>query len=82
MFAMLVPRISTFYIDHHLLAQSLDDGFNWAEALHSYGIKLDAWTLDADKPIAAENARRLYNAGVDQFTTNTPAALSTLLNEK
>jgi glycerophosphoryl diester phosphodiesterase len=78
----LVPRVSTFYIDHLLLAQSLDDGFNWAEALHSYGIKLDAWTLDADNPIAATNARRLYEAGVDQFTTNTPAALSMLLDGK
>jgi hypothetical protein len=78
----LVPQISTFYIDHLLLAQSLDDGFNWAEALHSYGIKLDAWTMDVDKPVAVANASRLYAAEVDQFTTNTPAALSALLNGK
>jgi glycerophosphoryl diester phosphodiesterase len=74
------PGISTIYIDHRLLAKSLDDGFNWAEALHSFGVKLDAWTLDADNAVAVANAKRLYQAGVDQFTTNTPAALSVLLN--
>ena len=75
----LVPGLSTFYISHDLLAQSLDDGFNWAEALHQRGIKLDAWTLDADKPVAMANAKRLLAAGVDQFTTNTPAALTAML---
>jgi glycerophosphoryl diester phosphodiesterase len=76
----LIPRISTFYIDHKLIAQSLDDGFNWAEALHNYNIKLDAWTLDTTNPNAVINARRLLNAGVDQFTTNTPAELAALLH--
>lgn len=75
----LVPRVSTFYIEHKLLAQSLDDGFNWAEALHGCGIKLDAWTLDADDALAVTHARRLLDAGVDLFTTNTPAALAILL---
>jgi glycerophosphoryl diester phosphodiesterase len=82
MLANQVAGISTFYIDHKLLAQSLDEGFNWAEALHSFDIRLDAWTLDADNPVAVANARRLYAAGVDQFTTNTPEALAALLNEK
>jgi glycerophosphoryl diester phosphodiesterase len=77
----LVPGLSTFYIDHKLLVQSLDDGFNWADALHSFGIKLDAWTLDVDKPVAVANAQRLYKAGVDQFTTNTPHELPALLTE-
>jgi glycerophosphoryl diester phosphodiesterase len=77
----LVPRLSTFYISHKLLAQALDDGFNWAEMLHAHQIKLDAWTLDAGvgKQQAEVNAVRLLAAGVDQFTTNTPAALSSLL---
>jgi glycerophosphoryl diester phosphodiesterase len=70
-----VPGISTFYIDHKLLAQSLDDGFNWAAALHERGVKLDAWTLDMGNPIAEINAQRLLAAGVDQFTSNTPTAL-------
>jgi glycerophosphoryl diester phosphodiesterase len=78
----LVPRVSTFYIDHRLLAQSLDDGFNWADALHSVGIKLDAWTLDVGNPVAETNARRLLAAGVDQFSTNTPRALASFLSEQ
>lgn len=78
----LVPGVSTFYISHKLLAQSLDDGFNWAEELHNNNIKLDAWTLDADRPQAVINAGRLLAAGVDQFTTNTPATLRELLNGK
>lgn len=75
-----VPDISTFYISHELLAQSLDDGFNWATALHAAGIILDAWTLDSTNAQAVEHARRLLAAGVDQFTTNTPAALRELLS--
>ncbi len=75
----LVPKVSTFYVDHKLLARSLDDGFNWAEALHAGGIKCDAWTLDVGDPLAEANAKRLLKAGVDQFTSNTPLALGALL---
>jgi glycerophosphoryl diester phosphodiesterase len=75
----LVPGASTFYIDYRLLDRSLDDGFNWAEMLHAYGIRLDAWTLDADDPRAVAALPRLVEAGVDQFTTNTPDALADLL---
>lgn len=71
----LVPRVSTFYVNHHLLARSLDDGFNWAEALHAVGIKLDAWTMDVTNLVAMANLPRLVAAGVDQITTNTPLAL-------
>lgn len=75
----LVPGARIFYINHRFLVQGLDDGFNWADALHREGIRLDAWTLDADVPVAAANAPRLLEAGVDQFTTNTPGALRRLL---
>ncbi len=75
----LAPKVSTFYIDHKLLARSLDDGFNWAEALHSAGIKCDAWTLDVGNSQAEANVKRLLSAGVDQFTSNTPLALAALL---
>lgn len=80
----LVPDVSVFYIDHTLLTQSLQDGFSWAEPLHTRGIKLDAWTMDvraanAGAPIAAE-AVRLQRAGVDLFTSNTPRALATVLD--
>lgn len=75
-----VPNVNTFYVQHHLLVQSLNNGFNWAEALHADGIALDAWTLDADDPIVSVNAPRLLQAGVDLLTTNTPWALRKLLN--
>jgi glycerophosphoryl diester phosphodiesterase len=76
----LVPRASTFYISHTLIAQSLDDGFNWAEMLHEFGIQLDAWTMDAGNAAAERNASRLLHAGVDLFTTNTPHTMSKMLN--
>ncbi len=75
----LVPGVSTFYVSYSFLARSLDDGFNWAEALHRASIRLDAWTLDVGNPNAMANARRLLEAGVDQFTTNTPVELRALL---
>ncbi len=74
--ASLVPDVSAFYMEHWLLAQSLRDGFNWAEALHQRGILLDAWTMDASSPGAMENLPLLREAGVDLFTTNTPLALA------
>ena len=61
-----------------MLLRGLDDGFNLADWLHERRVRLDAWTLDADKPAAAA-LPRLCAAGVDQFTTNTPRALSALL---
>jgi glycerophosphoryl diester phosphodiesterase len=76
----LVPEVATFYINHDLLVRSLEDGFNWASDLHRAGIKVDAWTLDADNPVAVANARRLFAAGVDQFTTNTPMDLANIIH--
>lgn len=78
-FIGLVPDVSVFYLEHHLIAQSLRDGFNWAEALKQRGIKLDAWTMDVTNPAALENLSPLREAGVSLFTSNTPQALSTLL---
>jgi glycerophosphoryl diester phosphodiesterase len=75
-----LPDTSTWYVSHHLIARCLDDGFNMAAWLHENGVRLDAWTLDVDKPAAVTNAPRLRDAGVDLFTTNTPTALAALLN--
>jgi glycerophosphoryl diester phosphodiesterase len=74
-----VPAATTLYVNHGFLVQSLEDGFNWASDLHRAGIKVDAWTLDADDPVAITNARRLLEAGVDQFTTNTPSELANVI---
>ena len=75
----LVSDVSVFYLEHTLIAQSLKDGFSWAEVVHEHGIKLDAWTMDVTNPHAMENLKPLYEAGVDLFTTNTPLALARLL---
>lgn len=74
----VTPGMSTWYVSHHLITRALDDGFNMAAWLHDCGIRLDAWTLDVGKP-SSDHARRLRDAGVDQFTTNTPLALADLL---
>jgi glycerophosphoryl diester phosphodiesterase len=75
----LVPDTSAFYLEHPLIMQSLEDGFNWAEALQERGIKLDAWTMDVTDPVVPATAPRFLAAGVDMFTTNTPRALAELL---
>jgi glycerophosphoryl diester phosphodiesterase len=76
----IVPDVCAFYLEHTLVAQSLRDGFNWAETLHQHGIRLDAWTMDVTNPVAVQNLQPLLEAGVDLFTSNTPKALASLLN--
>ena len=75
----LVPTARIWYVSHHLLAKCLDDGFNMAQWLHQHNVKLDAWTLDVDNPVALTNSTRLRDAGVDLFTTNTPNAMASHL---
>jgi glycerophosphoryl diester phosphodiesterase len=75
----LVPTARIWYVSHYLLAQCLDDGFNMAQWLHEHNVKLDAWTLDVDKPVALAHATRLRDAGVDLFTTNTPTEMASHL---
>jgi len=72
----LVPTARVWYVSHYLLTQALNDGFNMAQWLHEHQVKLDAWTLDVDKPVALANAIGLRDAGVDLFTTNTPNAMA------
>ena len=74
-----VEDISVFYLDYKMIAQSLVDGFNWADALHARGIQLDSWTMDVSNPDAVQKALPLLRAGVDLFTSNTPLALGALL---
>ncbi|MBK8026740.1 MAG: hypothetical protein IPK19_36490 [Chloroflexi bacterium] len=74
-----IAEVSTWYVNYRLLARALDDGFNMTAWLHGVGLKMDAWTMDANKPTAVEQLSRLKAAGVDQFTTNTPRALAALL---
>ncbi len=76
---LALPDASTWYVNHHLINRCIEDGFNMAEWLFAHGITLDAWTLDVGRDGIAERAPRLRDAGVAQFTTNTPRALAALL---
>ncbi len=75
----LVPNASTFYVRHPLIARAMADGFNPAAFLHAHGIQLAAWTTDIGNPAAEANLPTLTTAGVDLFTSNTPAALASQL---
>lgn len=77
--AGLVPGCSTFYLNYTMVMQALKDGFNWAEACHEHGIRLDIWTLDVHDEQRRQIAIRLREMGVDLFTTNTPTALAAAL---
>jgi glycerophosphoryl diester phosphodiesterase len=73
-----IPEVSTWYVNHKLLTRGLEEGFNMATWLHERGIRLDAWTLDIGR-VPESDILNLRDAGVDQFTTNTPLALGQLL---
>jgi glycerophosphoryl diester phosphodiesterase len=74
------PPGAAWYIDAGLLAQALDDGFDWVAYLHDRGVEVDAWTLDAHRPKRAALARRLAAQEVDRITTNNAVALSQVLD--
>ena len=73
------PAGAAWYIDAALLAQALDDGFDWIAHLHELGAEVDAWTLDAHKPERLALASRLAATGIDRITTNNAPALSQAL---
>jgi glycerophosphoryl diester phosphodiesterase len=73
----LVPGISEVHVRVEMLERILDDGvLEIAEVFHSLGLKLDAWTLDADTPGWRDRLGRIVAAGVDIVTTNTAQALA------
>ncbi len=74
------PAGAVWYIHAGLLAQALDDDFDWIAYLHDRGAEVDAWTLDAGKPKRIALAGRLAAADVDRITTNTAPALSQVLD--
>ena len=79
--ALLVqaPAKVIWYVAAPLLAQALDDGFDWIAYLHDEGAEVVAWTLDPDQPRKVALARRLVAAGVDRITTNDAPALAARL---
>jgi glycerophosphoryl diester phosphodiesterase len=73
----LVPGLSEAHLRVGMLERILDDGVaDVAEIFHALGLKLDAWTLDADTPRWRERLARIVAAGVDIVTTNTARTLA------
>ena len=75
------PLDTIWYLSMHLLAHSLDDGFDWIAYLHDRGYQVDAWTLDPDRHEQMELARRLVDAGIDRITTNDAPGLAKILGD-
>lgn len=74
------PAGAVWYIAAPLLAQALDDGFDWIADLHRRGAQVAAWTLDAGHLEQVALARRLATLGVDRITTNDAPALAQALD--
>jgi glycerophosphoryl diester phosphodiesterase len=74
------PANAAWYIRASLLAQVIDDGFDWIDYLHARSAWVDAWTLDAEKASHLELAQQLIAAGVDRITTNDAPRLAAALN--
>ena len=75
------PPAAIWYIRAKLLAQALEDGFDWIADLHHRGAQVVAWTLNSDRPSDVELAHRLAMVGVDRITTDDPPALAQALAE-
>lgn len=73
-FAYQCPASREMFLDHRLILQMIDDGFNAASWLHDHGSEVTAWTVDHRGKESMRVAERLIAAGVDRITTNTPLA--------
>jgi glycerophosphoryl diester phosphodiesterase len=75
------PPVSIWYIRARLLAQALEDGFDWIAYLHSRGAQVAAWTLNAERSADVELAWQLAIVDVDRITTDEAPALARALAE-
>ncbi len=73
----LVPGLLETHVRVEMFERILDDGVpDIADLIHSLGLKLDVWTLDAGTPGWRERFERIAAAGVDIITTNTAPELA------
>ena len=77
----LAPDAAIYYLEADLVLKGLDFGVSLVERLTGNGAKIDAWTVDADRPGLREVLQRLIGAGVHQITTNDPDELEIILQE-
>ncbi|MGH2405428.1 MAG: glycerophosphodiester phosphodiesterase family protein [bacterium] len=73
----LVPGASEFYVRKELLFQTLADGFNPIQGIHSRrpGALVDVWTLYVDEPDLGRVLATVLEAGADQISSPTSALL-------
>ncbi len=75
------PGAAIYYLEADLVLKGLDLGISLVEKLTCNGARIDAWTVDADRPGLREVLQRLIGAGVHQITTNDPDELEIILQE-
>jgi glycerophosphoryl diester phosphodiesterase len=73
----LVPDARDIHIRLLAVEKMLDDGLtDLSDLLHTQGMLLDVWTLDAGTPAWRERLARALEAGIDVITTETPRELA------
>jgi len=78
----LVPGAREVYLRAEFVLKAIADGVNPIDVVRRQlgaSILVDAWTLNADHPRAAEMLQSLLRAGVDQITTDSAQQLAILL---
>ncbi|WP_457585347.1 hypothetical protein [Ensifer canadensis] len=74
-----VPFAAYVYLEYPIILAGLNAGVNVVSIFQSAGMKVDAYTLNADHHRIDEALNRLVQADVDQITTDEPLVLENLL---
>jgi glycerophosphoryl diester phosphodiesterase len=74
--AGLVPSAREMHLRLAFFERMLGDGFNAADFLHSVGVLVDVWIIDAGTRAWRERVARAIASGVDIVTTNTPRQIA------
>lgn len=74
------PRAAIYYLEAKLVLAALACDVDLVHAVTRGGAQVDAWTIDADRPQLQDVLRQLIDVGVQQITSNDPAALAPIVN--
>lgn len=70
------PRAEMIYLDRSLVCFAVDDGSDLIAAFHAEGRRIDGYTINRADAEGLAVARRLFDLGADQITTDDPEALA------
>ena len=70
------PTATFYYLEANLSLAALDRGADLVAEVGRDGARVDAWTVDADRPDLDDVLRRLVAAGCFQITSNDPEHLA------